>query len=243
MRYVPAILCAFGLVSAVARAEEATPAEGADRDDPKPPSLRWSSAFHEGRSAPTPPPAVAAPVAAPAPSLFAAAPARTAEAPAVTRWEPAVAGPDRKVEAARPPVEEVRLGLALFRRGGEAPITARHAAPGSLFASDDGEITQGRRSTLSPDLIQGAVRPHMGEVRFCFQKAQQHNPSLEGRVFVRFTVTPDGQVATSDVESSTIDHPAVEKCLTSAVRRWTFPKPSGGGTATVSWPFKLVALQ
>jgi hypothetical protein len=33
----------------------------------------------------------------------------------------------------------------------------------------------------------------------------------------------------------------VESCVVSAVKRWDFPKPTGGGIAIVSYPFNFVA--
>jgi hypothetical protein len=34
---------------------------------------------------------------------------------------------------------------------------------------------------------------------------------------------------------------SVEQCIASAVRRWEFPKPQGGGIVQVSYPFVLKA--
>jgi hypothetical protein len=33
----------------------------------------------------------------------------------------------------------------------------------------------------------------------------------------------------------------VEKCVVDAVKRWEFPKPTGGGIAIVSYPFNFMA--
>ena len=56
---------------------------------------------------------------------------------------------------------------------------------------------------------------------------------------VQFTIAATGQVVVSKVQSSTLQSPKVEKCIATAVRRWLFPKPKGGGIVIVSYPFVL----
>lgn len=109
------------------------------------------------------------------------------------------------------------------------------AAPGSVFA--DAEETRRQKGTLNRDALQGTVRAHLPEVKFCFQRELQQDANLSGRVFIRFTVAANGAVTAADVESSTVESAAVEGCLAAAVRRWTFPHPSGDGPATTSYPF------
>ena len=56
---------------------------------------------------------------------------------------------------------------------------------------------------------------------------------------VRFAIAPAGQVLSAVVESSTLGNPRVELCTAQAVRRWEFPKPTGGGMVMVSYPFVM----
>ena len=44
---------------------------------------------------------------------------------------------------------------------------------------------------------------------------------------------------TAVVQESTMKDPAVGSCIAQAVKRWTFPKPEGGGSVIVSYPFVL----
>ena len=121
-------------------------------------------------------------------------------------------------------------------------MLARLPLPGEVFADDDAPSSGSRRGTLGNEAIQRAIKPHLSEVRYCFQK-DAGSQNIEGRVFVRFTVSQTGAVSASEVASSTVQSPAVEKCLAGAVRRWTFPAPAGGGSAVVTHPFMMVSVQ
>lgn len=92
---------------------------------------------------------------------------------------------------------------------------------------------------LSPEAIRRVVRRHINEVRFCYEQGLQRNPSLEGRVTVRWIIDGTGRVQAAALASSSVSNEPVEACIVNAVRRWTFPAPEGGGAVGVSYPFLL----
>jgi hypothetical protein len=92
---------------------------------------------------------------------------------------------------------------------------------------------------MDQDIIRRIVRAHENEVRACYMQGLSRNPNLEGRVVVQFVITGVGAVATSVVQSTTLKDRSVANCVASAVKRWKFPKPKGGGTAMVTYPFML----
>lgn len=95
------------------------------------------------------------------------------------------------------------------------------------------------KGALDKELIRRTVRRHLNEVKFCYQRELQRNPKLGGRIVVQFTIGGKGTVLLSKVQSSTLDNATVESCVASAVRRWSFPAPQGGGLVMVSYPFRL----
>ncbi len=97
------------------------------------------------------------------------------------------------------------------------------------------------RGSLSKEVIRRVVRRHLNEVRFCYEQELNQRPDLEGRVTVRFIITPTGSVQTSMVAGTTIRNQRVESCIAQSVRRWTFPAPDGGGVVIVNYPFMLQA--
>jgi hypothetical protein len=138
------------------------------------------------------------------------------------------------------------------------------AGPGSGYGSAAGGGLRDREShpprirsgpsdvhgSLSKEVIRRTIGRHVNEVRFCYQQALTGRPDLQGRVAIKFVIAPSGAVQTAVVESSDVSyggHPTatvasgagVETCIASAVRRWTFPAPEGGGLVIVTYPFLL----
>jgi len=95
------------------------------------------------------------------------------------------------------------------------------------------------RGSLSREVIRRVIRRHINEVRFCYEQELNARPDLEGRVLVSFIISPTGAVQSATVGNSTINNARVESCIVTAVRRWTFPAPDGGGVVGVNYPFVL----
>ena len=79
----------------------------------------------------------------------------------------------------------------------------------------------------------------MNEVKYCYDQALARQPKLDGRLVTQFTISGTGQVLASVVQSSTLRSPAVEMCVSNAIKRWQFPAPEKGGLVIVSYPFQF----
>lgn len=97
------------------------------------------------------------------------------------------------------------------------------------------------KGSLSKEVIRRIVHRHINEVKFCYERQLATRPDLSGRVSIKFIISGTGAVQMAAVESSTLGDPSVENCIASAVRRWTFPQPEGGGIVIVTYPFQLTA--
>lgn len=95
------------------------------------------------------------------------------------------------------------------------------------------------RGSLSREVIRRVIRRHINEVRFCYEQELGNRPDLAGRVTVAFIISPTGSVSSANVANTTLSNARVESCITTAVRRWTFPAPDGGGIVGVNYPFVL----
>ncbi|HJK92225.1 MAG TPA: AgmX/PglI C-terminal domain-containing protein [Polyangiaceae bacterium LLY-WYZ-15_(1-7)] len=93
------------------------------------------------------------------------------------------------------------------------------------------------RGALSREVIQRVVRQHANEARYCYERRLGEHPRLAGRLVLRFVISPEGRVASASVDEDTLGDAAVGACLAHAVRRWRFPRPSGGGIVLVRYPF------
>jgi TonB family protein len=95
------------------------------------------------------------------------------------------------------------------------------------------------RGALDKDIIRRVVRQHINQVRHCYNQGLVRNPALRGRVAVQFTIGGTGKVPMAVVSETSVKDAKVGNCIAKAVRRWKFPKPAGGGTVMVTYPFVL----
>ncbi len=93
--------------------------------------------------------------------------------------------------------------------------------------------------SIHKEAIRSVVRAHMNEIRSCYEKELNTNPSLTGRVMCQFRISPTGAVDFSRIETSSFANESLEKCICDSPTGWSFPKPDGGGFVVVSYPFVL----
>ncbi len=97
--------------------------------------------------------------------------------------------------------------------------------------------------SLDRSLISDVIKRHMNQIRYCYQRELQKNPSLAGKVVMRFTIGVDGKVPKATTKTSTLSNSAVERCIEGRFRRMTFPPPTGGGIVMVTYPFIFSAAE
>jgi hypothetical protein len=88
---------------------------------------------------------------------------------------------------------------------------------------------------LPPEIIQRTVRQNFGRFKFCYEAGLRNNPSLAGRVSVRFIINRDGGVASSENGGSDLPDAGVVSCVTRAFFGLSFPQPENG-IVTVTYP-------
>ncbi|MFP6683123.1 MAG: AgmX/PglI C-terminal domain-containing protein [Polyangiaceae bacterium] len=91
-----------------------------------------------------------------------------------------------------------------------------------------------QRGTLPPAVIQRIVRNNFGRFRYCYKRALDNNPSLQGRVIVSFVISRSGSVSGASAGGDLPDA-GVHACVASAFSGLSFPAPEKG-IVTVSYP-------
>jgi hypothetical protein len=117
------------------------------------------------------------------------------------------------------------FGGSVGRSGG------KHVAKGPVIRTS--QPTVGGR--LPAEVVQRIVRQNFGRFRFCYEKGLALNPSLEGRVAVRFVIDRSGAVSTASAESGGLPDPAVARCVAQGFLGLSFPPPEGG-IVSVTYP-------
>jgi len=91
--------------------------------------------------------------------------------------------------------------------------------------------------SLDRGQIQRTISKNLRSIQACYEKALKSNPSLYGKIVVSFTIGPKGTVTSAKIVSATIADYQMQADVLSVFRRMKFPKPPGGGSITVSYPF------
>jgi hypothetical protein len=90
---------------------------------------------------------------------------------------------------------------------------------------------------LNKSEIDEVIKHQEAALRYCYQRELQKDPSLSGKVVVKFTIAKDGTVSQASVPSSSLSSDAVSSCLVGRFLRMKFPEPRGAGVVIVSYPF------
>jgi TonB family protein len=136
-------------------------------------------------------------------------------------------------------------------KGGSAGSTADI---GSLGTSGGGNVNLGEKAAAAvrggvqmqaPEVeskavdrekLAGFVRARKSAIQACYERELKRNPSLKGRVVVRFTITTQGTTAEIEIEENTLGNDAVAACIRTVIRGWRFPfKPDDD--VPVAYPF------
>jgi hypothetical protein len=136
-------------------------------------------------------------------------------------------------------------------QGGAATI-------GDLGTSGGGKVALGTKSDVrvtgsvgvedaevdSPDIDQqklgGFVRARMSAIKACYENQLKRNPSLKGRIRVRFVILETGALSEVTAVENTLGSPEVVACIVGTMRAWRTPfRPTG--TVPVEYPFVFSA--
>ncbi len=104
---------------------------------------------------------------------------------------------------------------------------------GGISAASGNPIIMG---ALDRALIDAVIKRKMNQIKYCYQRELQKDPSLGGKLVIQFTISGNGSVAKA-TPKQTMGSPAVDKCVVDRFYAMQFPEPKGGGIVIVSYPF------
>jgi hypothetical protein len=88
---------------------------------------------------------------------------------------------------------------------------------------------------LPAEVIQRIVRQNAGRSRFCYEQGLRGNPTLTGRVTVKFLIARDGSVGFASDGGSDLPDASVTSCVVRSFSNLSFPAPDNG-VVTVVYP-------
>jgi len=111
----------------------------------------------------------------------------------------------------------------------EKKIKANATVGGGEETGGTGILDQGK--------VTKTVRKNMPALRNCYEKALKKNPTLEGKISVKFTIGTNGRVTSASAASDSIGDASVSSCVIDKFRGFVFDKPEGG---SVSYVYPIV---
>lgn len=89
-------------------------------------------------------------------------------------------------------------------------------------------------------IIQKVVRAHSGELRACYEKELVKSKGINGKIIMRWLITPQGMASKAEVKESTFDNSVLENCFTESINRWRFPATKNGMFTELNYQFDLL---
>jgi hypothetical protein len=90
--------------------------------------------------------------------------------------------------------------------------------------------------TVDAAAIAREIRTRRRAIAACYERALKNQPTLAGKLVVRFSLAAAGTVTAVDVDDDSLGAPDVTACIRGVVLRWRFPALTEG-PAELSFPF------
>lgn len=126
-------------------------------------------------------------------------------------------------------------GLAGLFGGGGGGIATKAKGNIKTPSARDIDMGAGGGSRSAADIMK-VVRQRTPGLRHIYNKFLKKKPGFQGKVTLKFTIAPGGEVISISIASSTTGYGEFDAQVKSAVSRWTFSKVKSGNT-TVTIPF------
>ena len=88
---------------------------------------------------------------------------------------------------------------------------------------------------MPPEVTERVIRGADAELRACYNDGLTRDPSLGGKVTMRFVIGEDGSVNQLRTVCTSLPDPAVVSCMAERFAKFQFPKQPGG-RLTVVYP-------
>lgn len=127
--------------------------------------------------------------------------------------------------AARPRGEETGsvAGIGALGTSGGGQVALAAKADAKVVAKVQDLAPEVESAEVDREAIARYVKARLKAIQGCYEKELKRNPSLRGKVSVRFTITPSGRPGEIEIEENTVGSDAVASCISSRIRAWVFP--------------------
>jgi TonB family protein len=93
---------------------------------------------------------------------------------------------------------------------------------GAEFGDADRPLSDSARSSRTDEEIQVVFDRNKAALYSIYQRALRNDPTLKGKVVLKITIAPSGQVVAASVESSDLKDPDLERKIAARVKLFDF---------------------
>lgn len=114
------------------------------------------------------------------------------------------------------------------------------SAIGSDFFGEERPLSDGPGPSRTDEEIQIVFDRYKAALYRIYNRQLRTNPTLQGKVVLRLTIEPDGSVSHCEIDSSTMDSPALEKKIVARVMRFNFGPKEDVPPITILYPIDFL---
>lgn len=120
--------------------------------------------------------------------------------------------------------------------GGAKNVDLAEKGPAAIRGKVADAAPEVESADIDRNKLNAFLRGRIRAIQGCYEKELKRNPSLKGKVVVRFAITTGGRAAEIEIEQDTLGNDAVSSCIKTVIRGWVFPfKPDSD--VSVAYPF------
>jgi hypothetical protein len=92
---------------------------------------------------------------------------------------------------------------------------------------------------LSKETVRRVFGLRRNEIRACYEGGLLRDPTLRGRIAVRFRIDPEGQTREITLAETSLHDERVEQCINQRVAAFMFPAVPKGADTVVTYRFRF----
>ncbi|MEE4310526.1 MAG: AgmX/PglI C-terminal domain-containing protein [candidate division KSB1 bacterium] len=114
------------------------------------------------------------------------------------------------------------VGSLSGKGNAEAKVVVKNIDWDQIPSTDEKTAPERRRDglTRSPEEISKILLAHNRTIQDCYKQALRQDNGLKGKIVVKFTVTPDGEVTEVHIVNSNLKNGNLERCILRRIKRW-----------------------
>lgn len=120
---------------------------------------------------------------------------------------------------------------------GSGDSEAGSGAGGKGIGTMDGGEFSISGGGLDRDTVRRVIHSYKSQIRTCYERALLANPSFEGRVSYKWTITPTGVVVSAHIHKESVQSTNLKNCVLEVIQLMKFPVAGNGKPTVVIYPF------